>query len=38
MGFVSAALLDVILKCPSTVSSSDSAPERQKKANPEEIP
>lgn len=38
MGFVSAAFLDVILKCPSTVSSSDLAPERQKNTNPEEIP
>lgn len=38
MGFASAAFPDVILKCPSTVLSSDLAPERQKNADPEEIP
>lgn len=38
MGLVSAALLDDILKFPSAVFPSDSAPERQKATNPEEIP
>lgn len=38
MGVVSAALLAAVLKHPHTISSSDLAPERKKKANPEEIP